>query len=130
MKSLSTIFVALIWTALAPAFCFSQIDFNRDIRPILPNKCFACHGPDDKTREAGLRLDTFDGATEDAIVVGDPDESELIARVESDDDDEVMPPKSMGKPLSAREKELPRKSRSRVLEMISVRPESSSIVGS
>ncbi len=109
MKSLSTIFVALIWTALAPAFCFSQIDFNRDIRPILSNKCFACHGPDDKTREAGLRLDTFDGATEDAIVVGDPDESELIARVESDDDDEVMPPKSMGKPLSAREKELLRK---------------------
>ena len=80
--------------------------FARDVRPILSDHCFACHGPDDKARKAGLRLDTQEGAfaeTESgarAIVPGKPGESELIARIESDDPDLLMPPKKSGKPLT------------------------------
>ena len=74
-----------------------QVSFNRDIRPILADNCFACHGPDAKKREASLRLDTFDGATADlgghaAVVPGDPEASELLTRVTAHDLDEVMPP--------------------------------------
>ena len=77
---------------------FSQeVVFNRDIRPILSNKCFFCHGPDEKTREADLRLDTREGALEDrdgfsAIVPGKPDDSELIYRIAEATGDEAMPP--------------------------------------
>lgn len=75
----------------------AAVDFNRDVRPILSNRCFKCHGPDDKTREGGLRLDTTDalspaksGAT--AIVPGKPNESELLHRINSTDPDDLMPP--------------------------------------
>jgi mono/diheme cytochrome c family protein len=84
-----------------------DIDFNRDVRPILSNNCYACHGPDDKVRKADLRLDTRDGATENgAVVPGRPDESELIRRVRSDESGEVMPPPKTGKKLTGREVEL------------------------
>src|SRR6266446_3098616 len=84
-----------------------SIDFNRNIRPILSNHCFACHGPDAKKRKGlskPLRLDTEDGAFADlggyaAIVRGNPDESELVRRALSDDPLEVMPPASTGKKL-------------------------------
>ena len=69
-----------------------QVDFNRDVRGILSDNCYQCHGPDDAAREAGLRLDTDEGAYESAVVVGDADASELIARIVSDDPDQVMPP--------------------------------------
>lgn len=90
-----------------------KIDFNRDVRPILSNNCFFCHGPDEKERkggEKGLRLDTAQGIVEDlgghaAIVKGKPDESELIKRVTSTDPDLVMPPAKSGKKLSAKEVE-------------------------
>ena len=104
-------FVTLFLLFAAPAVAQqTSIDFNRDIRPILSNKCFACHGPDEESREADLRLDSFDGATEDlggyqAIKPGDASESELINRVTSDDEDEVMPPPSHGEPLTQSEKE-------------------------
>ncbi len=73
------------------------INFNRDVRPILANNCFACHGFDESSREAGLRLDTREGATEDlggyaAIVPGKPNESELMVRVIAAEDDGLMPP--------------------------------------
>lgn len=77
------------------------IDFNRDIRPILSEHCLACHGFDEESREAGLRLDTFDDATESgAIVPGDSDESEFVRRILSDDPDEVMPPPDADKQLA------------------------------
>jgi hypothetical protein len=78
--------------------------YNRDIRPILSDRCFACHGPDGNAREAELRIDTQDGAHERVIVPGDPDASELVSRIEMDDPDLQMPPAHAKKPpLSARE---------------------------
>ncbi len=82
------------------------IDFRRDIRPILSDNCFACHGPDEEHREADLRLDQSDAATESAIVPGDPDASELIARVTTDDRDLLMPPPDSDKSLTAEQVEL------------------------
>jgi hypothetical protein len=82
----------------------TPIDFNRDVRPILSNNCFACHGPDEKERKGDLRLDTFEGATANkAIVPGKPSESELLARLISADADELMPPPKTGKKLSPKE---------------------------
>ncbi len=85
------------------------VDFTRDIRPILSDKCLACHGPDAGQRKAGLRLDTSEGAIstlesgDRAIVPGKPDESELVARITSTDPDKVMPPKKHRKTLSPAE---------------------------
>jgi hypothetical protein len=80
-----------------------KIAFNRDVRPILSENCFACHGFDPKHREAGLRLDTFEGATADrdgsrGIVPGSIDQSEVWRRITSTDPDEVMPPPKSHKP--------------------------------
>ncbi len=74
-----------------------EIDFNRDIRPILSDNCFACHGFNESSRQAGLRLDRREGATADlggdaAIVPGEPDASELIQRITTKDVDILMPP--------------------------------------
>ena len=68
------------------------VRYNRDIRPILSDKCFFCHGPDEKKREAKLRLDTREGALKSAIVPGKPDKSELLRRVTTKDADDHMPP--------------------------------------
>ncbi len=78
--------------------------FNEDVLPILSNNCFACHGPDAAAREAGLRLDTRDGAIADgAIVPGDPDASGLLHRVTDDSAKRRMPPAHTGKQLSTEE---------------------------
>ncbi len=85
------------------------VDFTRDVRTILSNRCFACHGPDAEERKGGLRLDDRNsaiapadsGAT--AIAPGKPDHSELIRRVTSTEDGERMPPPEFGKPLTERE---------------------------
>ena len=83
------------------------VDFNRDIRAILSDKCFHCHGPDPETREEDLRLDTFEGATEDgAIIPGKPEKSELMARILHSDPDEVMPPPKSHKKVTKAEAEL------------------------
>jgi hypothetical protein len=85
----------------------SQIGFNDQIRPILSEYCFACHGPDSASRKADLRLDSRQSALDaGAVEPGKPDESELIARIFSDDPDEIMPPPSTGKILKAGEKRL------------------------
>ncbi len=84
-----------------------ELTFNRDIRPIFADKCFACHGADSATREAGLRLDLREEAIDfGAFVPGDAAASELIARINlAADEDGVMPPKKSHKELSASEKE-------------------------
>ncbi len=87
------------------------VDFARDIQPLLSDNCFACHGPDAKQRKADLRLDTRDGALADldgvsAVVPGKPSESELVARITTDDEDDLMPPPDSGKQLDAAQKAL------------------------
>ena len=80
-----------------------KLRYNESIRPILSNNCFQCHGPDEKKREAELRLDTFEGATHDlggyaALKPGAPEKSALLARILSHDRDEMMPPPKSKKP--------------------------------
>src|SRR5437868_14859409 len=86
------------------------IEFNRDIRPIISENCFACHGPDPAARKKGLRLDREDGLfrkTENGIAVvrGKPAESDLYQRITTDDEDELMPPPKSHKKLTAQPKE-------------------------
>jgi hypothetical protein len=89
----------------------ARLEYNRDIRPILADTCFKCHGFDKNTREADLRLDVRDAAVADlggyaAIVPGNPDKSELWKRISTDDEDDVMPPKKEHRQLAARDKEI------------------------
>ena len=87
------------------------LDFNRDIRPILSESCFACHGPDNAKRKGGLRLDKKESAFAaaksgaKAIVAGKPDESELVARIASTDPLEQMPPPDSGRTLTKKQVE-------------------------
>ena len=93
------------------------VDFNRDVRRILSDNCFTCHGPDEAERkggqrsEGGLRLDTSEGARADlggyaAIIPGHPEQSELIARITTEDSDDLMPPADSGKKLTPEEIEV------------------------
>ncbi len=95
----------------APARADSRIDYNRDIRPILSENCYACHGPDPKARKADLRLDLKEDAFRErsgmgVIVAGDPASSELLERIATDDPEAVMPPPRSGKALSVAQIEL------------------------
>ena len=109
------------WTALlliSPLFTLAnkpvlqaaegELSYDRDIRPILSENCFSCHGFDDKKREADLRLDTRAGAIDEgnAIVVGKADESLLVKRIQSTNTEEVMPPPESGKQLTDAQKDL------------------------
>ena len=79
----------------------AKVDFNRDIRPIVSNTCFLCHGPDESSRKAKLRLDLRDEAiARGAIVPGKPEESEAYKRVASTDPNEIMPPPELHKALT------------------------------
>jgi hypothetical protein len=93
---------------VTPCWASDEIDFSREIRPILSENCAFCHGPDEQTREAGLRLDLADGAWS-VIEKGASDESELIRRIISDDPDEVMPPPDSNRSLTASQIELLRR---------------------
>src|SRR5712671_6288610 len=79
-----------------------HVDFNRDIRPILSDNCYACHGPDSGKRKAGLRLDLKDGAFAQlksdnfAVVPKHPEKSALVERITAKDEDERMPPVKTG----------------------------------
>jgi hypothetical protein len=91
-----------------------QVDFNHQIRPLLSSQCFTCHGPDEGSRKARLRLDVRDDAIRDrggihAILPGDADNSEVLLRVLSTDPREVMPPPKHGRPLSPDESDLLRR---------------------
>ena len=104
--------IGLSITVIAAASCLAQeLQYNRDVRPILADNCFSCHGFDKAKREAGLRLDTSEGALrtldsgDAAIVPGKPDESQLLHRILSSDDG-MMPPKESGKKLTDGQKEI------------------------
>ena len=116
LRSLS-IWVVVMGLFLLRENCFSlenfkTVEFNRDIRPILSDKCFSCHGPDANHRKANLRFDMRPGALSDlggyaAVVPGSPEKSELISRIHtSKSSDELMPPLKSGKQLSETEKQL------------------------
>ena len=85
------------------AIAEDEVEYNRNIRPILSDKCFFCYGPDAKHREADLRLDVEENAKESVIVASKPAESELVRRITSPDASERMPPEDSGKKLSSKE---------------------------
>jgi cytochrome c553 len=110
---LPVIFAGWLATPSAPiaAEAPRKVEFNRDIRPILSDKCFFCHGPDANHREADLRFDVEEVAKADrdgrrAIVAGQPEASELVRRITSGDESERMPPQESGKELAAEQIEL------------------------
>jgi hypothetical protein len=102
------LFVFLITLAsVAIPVSADKIDFNRDVRQILSDNCFLCHGPAESTRKAGLRLDDRDAAIDyGAIVPGDADSSELVARLFTDDRDMLMPPPESNKKLTRQQREI------------------------
>src|SRR5262249_59261331 len=107
MRRLSALLVALPLLSLLdrPAAADKSVDFAQDVRPILANNCFACHGPDPKTRKASLRLDLRAEAVKPArsgaapIVPGKSAASELVKRIATADAGEVMPPPKSNKSL-------------------------------
>lgn len=107
------VWIPLAVLTLAPgtSVLAADVRFNRDIRPILADHCFQCHGPDASSRKAKLRLDLRDGAIAHrddgaAVVPGDPKASSLMARVTTSDPDDIMPPPDLKKPLSSAQVEL------------------------
>ena len=93
-------------TAAAAVPPLGKVEFNRDVRPILSDNCFYCHGPDQNHRKAKLRLDEREQAIEKkAIVPGKIDESELLKRLVASDPDELMPPPDSNKKLTPDQKE-------------------------
>jgi hypothetical protein len=103
MKSLPSLFTLLFLLQGS----LRGVDFNREIRPLLASKCYACHGPDEEGRKAKLRLDVREDALKnDAIVPGEIEESEFHYRIRSDDPEEIMPPPESHATLTAKEKDL------------------------
>jgi len=111
-RSTTLSLVALLFAAasLAPTARDAKVDFNRDVRPILADRCFRCHGPDAGPRKRGLRLDNEEGSRallksgEHAIVPSDVEHSEAARRIASADPEEVMPPPSLNRPLNDAQK--------------------------
>lgn len=99
--------LAVVGAVAALPTVAAGVSYNQDIRQILVENCFSCHGADSAGRQAGLRLDLRDDAVESgAIVPGDPDSSVMLDRIFSDDPEEVMPPPALKKVLTAEQKEL------------------------
>jgi hypothetical protein len=104
------LFVALWLCHFVPGVGAAEIEFNRDIRPLLSDKCLVCHGPDANHRQADLRLDVREAAIEmEAIVPGKPEESALIQRIFSDDPELQMPPPDSPNPLTKADRQLLRR---------------------
>lgn len=101
-----TVLFAVFAVALSAATTNAAIDFNREVRPILSEHCYACHGPDEAKRKAGLRLDREEDAFKElksgerAIIAADPEQSALVKRITTTDQDDIMPPVKHAKPLS------------------------------
>src|SRR2546423_9662712 len=98
-----------VWLLSCAASAMSAepaLAYNRDIRPILAENCFACHGPDSAARKGDLRIDRRDDAVKSgAITPGNLKESKLIDRIGSEDAEEVMPPPKTLKKLTPAQKE-------------------------
>jgi hypothetical protein len=107
------IFVVMVSTVFCarPACAITRppVSYDRDIRPILSDKCYRCHGPDAETRKADLRLDTQHGLSSDVIAPGKAEESELVRRIFSHDDDVRMPPPKARVSLTQDQKDLLRR---------------------
>jgi hypothetical protein len=95
--------LSVVATAAPPARSGDEVNFNRDIRPLLSDRCYRCHGPDPNHRQADLRLDVATAAHERAVTADPTLASELVARITSDDPELKMPPADSGKTLSAQE---------------------------
>src|SRR5438876_2113333 len=103
--SLALKVLVVLWS-VAPVAAQAKLEYNRDIRPILAENCFACHGPDSAARKADLRIDRRDDAVKTgAITPGNLKESKLVDRICSEDAEEVMPPPKTLKKLTAAQKE-------------------------
>src|ERR1051326_745679 len=109
--SLRRLWIFLSSVMLVSAAARAEVGFNRDIRPIMSDTCFRCHGPDKSARMVGLRLDIREEALKPAIdgkvpiVPGKPEESEIVKRVFSNDPSRVMPPAFSHKTLTKAQKE-------------------------
>lgn len=107
MNLRSSLHLVLCFAPMAFAATPGKVKFNRDIQPILSENCTFCHGPDKKHREADLRLDVREAAIEaGAIVPGNPAKSELMVRILTTDEDDLMPPPDSHKILKPEQKEL------------------------
>lgn len=106
---LLAVFFLCVWPPPSSRAADEAVDFSRDIRPLLSDRCFACHGPEEATRQGGFRLDRKDSVLGEAdsgerpVVAGDPEASELYRRVTSEDEWMRMPPEDSGKSLTAEE---------------------------
>ncbi len=107
MRMLAAWIAMFIFSVCSVSAAEPAVEYNRDIRPILVDHCFACHGADSASRKADLRLDKREAAIEmEAIAPGDLAASHLVERIESEDPDTQMPPPEIKKPLSAAQKEM------------------------
>ncbi|MFN9603372.1 MAG: DUF1549 domain-containing protein, partial [Planctomycetota bacterium] len=115
LRLFAALLVAIVACDDASSHAQDRIEFNRDIRPILSENCFQCHGPDERQRQGGVRLDRYESASQpgdsgkQAIRVDNPADSELLLRIVSEDSDLVMPPPETGKVLKPEQKELLRR---------------------
>ena len=109
-QTLKRTFAVLTFGGMAGGLIAGPVDYNRDVRPILSDKCYHCHGPDADNQSSEFRVDSKEAATADlggysGVVSGAPDQSELIKRITTEDEDDLMPPPDSNRSLTADEKE-------------------------